>query len=142
MGRTFPDAVKGGGGRSCQSLRSTGQSSFGLSWRADSWYQPSTATATTTTASTTTATTIRPSVVGIVDWSDFVRGGASSAAVGRYQLTAKSDMSRRPTTSLSVAARPSSPSILPLSYDDRPQVLDTGCAVAVAVQKGHSVAHR
>lgn len=142
MGRTFSDVVKGGGGRSCQSLRSIGQSGFGLSWRADSWYQPSTTTATTTAAPTTTAATIRSPVVGLINWSDFVRGGASSAAVGRYQHTAKSNMSRRPTTSLPVAARPSSPSILALSYDDRPQVLDTGCAVAVAVQKSHSVAHR
>lgn len=142
MGCTFSDVVKGGGGRSCQSLRSIGQSGFGLSWRADSWYQPSTTAATTTAAPTTTAATTGSPVVGLVNWSDFVRGGASSAAVGRYHLAAKSDMSRRPTASLSVAACPSSPSILALSYDDRPQVLDTGCAVAVAVQKGHPVAHR
>lgn len=142
MGCTFSDVVKGGGGRSCQSLCSIGQSGFGLSWRADSWYQPSTTAATTTAAPTTAAATTGSSVVGLVNWPDFVRGGASSTAVGRYHLAAKSDMSRRPTTSLSVAARPSSPSILALSYDDRPQVLDTGCAVAVAVQKGYPVAHR
>lgn len=142
MGRAFTDVVKGGGGRGRQSLRSVGESGFGLSWRADGWYQPSAAATTTTAAptATTTATAGSP-VVGIVNWSDSVRGGAPSAAVGRHQLPAESNVSRGSTAPLSVTARPGSPPILALPYDDRPQVLDAGRAVAVAVQKGHPVAH-
>lgn len=140
MGCAFPDVVKGGGGRGRQSLRSVGESGFGLSWRTDGWYQPSAAATTTAASTATTTATTRSPVVGLVNWSDSVRGGAPSAAVSRHQLPAKSDVSRGSTATLSVAARPGSSPILTLPYD-RPQVLDAGSAVAVAVQKGHPVAH-
>jgi len=136
VGCSFSDVVEGGGGHGCQSLRPIGQPRFGLSGRLGRRHQPSAAAAT---ASAATATATRQSVVGLVDRIHYLRSGTSSTAVGRVQFPAEPDGPRGPPTALPVAPCSGSSPILTLY--DCPQVLDAGCAVAVAVQKGHAVAY-
>lgn len=138
VGSAFSNVVEGGGGRGCQSLRPAGQPRSGLSGRFGRGDQPSAAAAS---AATATATATGPFMVGLVARIDYLCSGASPTAAGRVQLPAKPDGSCGPPAALPVAPCPGSPSILALSYGDRPQVLDAGCAVTVAVQKGHAVAH-
>lgn len=117
VGRALSDAPESGGGRGRQPLRPAGQSCSGLSGRADSGHQPSAAAATPAAAA---AATTGPSLVGLVDRAHPVRGGASSAAAGRIQLSAESDGSGGAAAALSVAPRPGPPPVLALSHGNRP----------------------
>jgi len=139
VGRTFPDAAKGCGGCSGQSVCPIGEPCAGLPGRVRSWHQPP-AAATAAAPAAATATT-GSSLVGFVHRADPLRGGPSSAATGRFQLAAEPNGSRGPPATLSLAPRPGPSSILALSHGHRAKIFDAGRAIALAVQKGHAIAH-